>query len=112
MVDRIAAGFPGALRSRREDGELEGWNIGGKIFACHAYRGDGVTVKCPDGETVQMLIEAGQGLKARYFHRSWILLPYEGMEEEALRHRLAVAYDTIRAGLPKKVRAALPAREV
>ena len=108
MVDRCAAALPGAVRSRREDGELDGWKIGGRIFACHAMRGDGVTVKCPDAGTAEMLIEAGEGLKARYFHRSWLLLPYEGMREAAVAHRLAVSYDAVRAGLPKSVRAALP----
>ena len=57
-----------------------------------------------------MLIEAGIGVKAPYFHRSWVLLP-EDVAAEELRHRLQVSYDIVRSGLTKKAQAALPSRE-
>ena len=59
-------------------------------------------------ETAEMLIEAGIGQRARYFHRSWIYLPEDCTGEE-LQHRLLASYQIVRAGLPRKVQAALPA---
>ena len=53
-----------------------------------------------------MLIEAGAGERAPYFHRSWILLDWD-MDEAELRGRLANSYRLIRAGLPKKLQALL-----
>ena len=49
------------------------------------------------------------GVKAPYFHRSWIRLPLDAPEDE-LRHRIASSYDTVRASLTKKLQAALPPR--
>ena len=108
IVNAICAGFPGAENSDPWGGGHDAWKVGGKMFACIGAVNEAVAVKCPDIETAEMLIEAGEGLKARYFHRSWLLLPYEGMGEAAVAHRLAVSYDAVRAGLPKSVRAALP----
>lgn len=79
------------------------------MFACMGTANDGVSVKCADTETAQMLIEAGAGVKAPYFHRSWIRLPMDAPEDE-LRHRICSSYDIVRASLTKKLQAALPAR--
>ncbi|WP_165354808.1 MmcQ/YjbR family DNA-binding protein [Tropicimonas sp. IMCC6043] len=48
--------------------------------------------------------------QAPYFHRSWVLVPFDGAPEEDVRHRIHVSYDLIRGSLPKKVREALPDR--
>ena len=109
LVNRICATFPGAEQSDPWGGGHDAWKIGGKMFACIGTADTGVSVKTPDIETAQMLIDAGAGIKAPYFHRSWIHLPWP-TEEADLTHRLAVAYDTIRAGLTKKVQATLPPR--
>lgn len=53
-----------------------------------------------------MLIDVGVGIKAPYFHKSWVLLPFE-TEEDELRHRLSESYPLIRGKLPKKVQAKL-----
>jgi predicted DNA-binding protein (MmcQ/YjbR family) len=53
-----------------------------------------------------MLIDAGVGVKAPYFHRSWVNIPW-GTPDEDLRHRLAESYRLVRAGLTKKVQAQL-----
>ena len=108
-VNAICATLTGAERSDPWGGGHDAWKVGGKMFACIGSVAPGVSVKTPDIETAQMLIEAGVGLKAPYFHRSWIHLPWDTAEGE-LRHRLDVAYDTIRAGLTKKVQATLPPR--
>jgi predicted DNA-binding protein (MmcQ/YjbR family) len=49
-----------------------------------------------------MLIDVG--VKAPYFHHSWVNLPW-GTSKEELRHRLAESYKLVRAGLPKKLQA-------
>jgi hypothetical protein len=53
-----------------------------------------------------MLIDAGVGVKAPYFHRSWVNLPWHTPEDE-LRHRLAASYKLVRASLTKKAQAGL-----
>jgi hypothetical protein len=66
----------------------------------------GVSVKTDSVETAQVLIDAGVGVRAPYFHRSWVNLPW-GTAEDELRHRLAASYKLVRTSLPKKVQAQL-----
>ena len=106
VVNDICRSFPGAEVSDPWGGGHDAWKVGGKMFACIGAVMPGVSVKTDCIETAAMLIEAGVGVKAPYFHRSWINLPWETPEDE-LRHRLAQSYRLVRAGLPKKVRAAL-----
>ena len=77
------------------------------MFACIGAVTPGVSVKTDSIETAGMLIEAGVGVKAPYFHRSWILLPFDTSKDE-LRHRLQQSYRLVRASLTKKAQAALP----
>lgn len=79
------------------------------MFACIGHANTGVSVKTDSVETAQMLIDAGVGIKAPYFHRSWIHMPLDGDTEE-LRHRLEVSYDIVRSGLTKKLQNSLPPR--
>ncbi|MEM9426517.1 MAG: MmcQ/YjbR family DNA-binding protein [Pseudomonadota bacterium] len=109
-VDAICADLPGAEKSDPWGGGHDAWKVGGKMFACIGSVDPGISVKTPDIETAEMLIEAGVGTKARYFHKSWIRLP-ENTAEDDLRHRLEVSYDTVRSGLTKKVQATLAPRE-
>lgn len=108
-VRAICAAFPGAEETDPWGGGHHAWKVGGKMFACIGTANTGVSVKTPGVETAQMLIEAGAAIKAPYFHRSWVHLPW-GTAPEELRHRLEVAYDTIRAGLTKKMQATLAQR--
>ena len=78
------------------------------MFACIGAVTPGVSVKCPDVETAELLIELGRAERAPYFHRSWVLVPWGKVDSGGLRHRLEVAYATIRGGLTKKAQAALP----
>jgi predicted DNA-binding protein (MmcQ/YjbR family) len=66
----------------------------------------GVSVKTDSIETAEMLIDAGIGVKAPYFHRSWVNLSWDTSEDE-LRHRLSASYELVRSSLPKKVQAQL-----
>lgn len=108
-VDTICQSLPGAEWSDPSDGSLDSWKVGGKMFACMGNADDGVSVKTPDIETASMLIEAGVGTRARYFHRSWVRLPWTTDEGE-LRHRLVTSYDLVRASLTRKEQAALAPR--
>ena len=106
IIDDICAALPGAEWSDHNDGGLGSWKVGGKMFACIGSRDNGVSVKTDSIETAQMLIDAGVGRKAPYFHKSWIRMD-EGSQADELNHRIKVSYDIVRSGLPKKVQAAL-----
>ena len=109
-VAAICEPLPGAEVSDPWGGGHDAWKVGGKMFACIGAVQPGVSVKTGGVEQAEMLIEAGIGAKAPYFHRSWILLP-EGADPDELRHRVHASYDTVRAGLTKKAQAALPPRD-
>lgn len=106
--DVLCSCHPGAVLS--EPGALDAWKVGGKMFACIGAVDPGVSVKTDSVERAEMLIEAGVGVKAPYFHRSWIKLP-EDADEGELRRRIERSYDVVRASLTKKAQAALPPRE-
>lgn len=105
-VNAICSAFPGAEVSDPWGGGHDAWKVGGKMFACIGASTPGVSVKTDNIETAEMLIEAGAGVKAPYFHRSWLHVPLDAPEEE-LRHRLRQSYLIVRASLPKKVQAGL-----
>ena len=109
--DALCQAKPGAVLSG--PGELDAWKVGGKMFACfgheetRAENTETVSVKCPDVETAQMLIDAGAAQKAAYFHKSWVSLPLASLDAEEAQHRIDVSYDAIASKLPKKLREAL-----
>ena len=105
-VDRLCLSLPGAELSEPFGPGIHVWKVGGRIFACNGSTTPGVSVKTDSVGTAEMLIAAGVGTKAPYFHRSWLLLPWTS-EPEDLRHRIAASYRLVRASLPKKVAAAL-----
>ena len=85
------------------------------MFACLAGdegRFEGVSVKTPDTETASLLIDAGEAVRAPYFHKSWVRLPFEATDRGYAEHRIGVSYDIIRKSLPKAVRSFLEEREV
>ncbi|MEM9015230.1 MAG: MmcQ/YjbR family DNA-binding protein [Pseudomonadota bacterium] len=84
----------------------DAWKVGGKMFACIGAVTPGVSVKTQSIEMAEMLIDAGLGTKAPYFHRSWILLPFETDKDE-LTHRIHASYKIVRSGLTKEAQAAL-----
>ena len=105
-INAVCKNLPGAEVSDPWGGGHDAWKVGGKMFACIGSVTPGVSVKTDSIETATMLIETDVGLKAPYFHRSWILLPWETDEDE-LRHRIVESYKIVRAGLTKKAQAAL-----
>jgi len=106
MVNAICMQFPGAEVSDPWGGGHDAWKVGNKMFACIGAVLPGVSVKTDSVETAQMLIDAGVGVKAPYFHRSWVNLPW-GTDEDELRYRLGNAYRIVRSGLTKKLQATL-----
>ena len=106
IVNCICATLPGAEVSDPWGGGHDAWKVGGKMFASRGALQTGTSVKTGGIETAEMLIAAGVGQKAPYFHRSWVMLP-DGTDEGELRHRIEASYAIVRAGLPKKVQAAL-----
>lgn len=74
-VNQICATYPGAAVSDPWGGGHDAWKVGGKLFACIGAIQTGVAVKTDSVETAQMLIDAGVGERAPYFHRPWIYLP-------------------------------------
>lgn len=110
-VDTICAAFPGATEAHPP--ELVSWKVGGKMFACFGGDGDmnGVSVKTDSVDTAAMLIDAGAAVRAPYFHKSWVRLPFDTTDTDEAAHRLAVSYDLVRASLKKADRDALPPRE-
>ena len=108
LVNSICRKFPGAEVSDPWGGGHDAWKVGGKMFACIGAVMTGVSVKTDCVETAQMLIEAGVGVKAPYFHRSWVKLPWETPEDE-LRYRLTASYNLVRTSLTKKAQAELEA---
>lgn len=110
MINALCKSLPGAEWSEPFGPGCDVWKVGDKIFAAIGIKGDGVSVKCPDVETAEMLKEAGVAKKAPYFHKSWVQVPLDGADAEELTHRLHVSYDTIRASLTKKAQSALAPR--
>jgi predicted DNA-binding protein (MmcQ/YjbR family) len=106
LVNSICRTFPGAEVSDPWGGGHDAWKIGGKMFACIGAVMPGVSVKTDSIETAEMLIETGAAVKAPYFHRSWVNLPW-GTPEDELCHRLAASYRLVRCGLTKKAQAGL-----
>ena len=54
----------------------------------------------------KIVIDAGVGVKAPYFHRSWVNLPWSTSKDE-LRYRLTTSYALVRSSLTKKAQTAL-----
>ena len=106
-VHEFCATLPGAELSAPFGPGHDIWKVAGKIFAAIGAENRGVSVKCADIETAEMLRETGAFEKAPYFHRPWVLAPFETTDADEMQHRVRVSYDLIRASLPKKVRATL-----
>lgn len=110
IVNKVCAALPGAENSDPWGGGHDAWKVGGKLFAVVGAVDGGVSVKCPDVETADMLKDAGVAEKAAYFHKSWVFLPFGTTDEAEFAHRIEVSDDTIRASLTKKAQAALAPR--
>ena len=108
FVNAHAATLPGATHSDPWGGGHDAWKVGGKLFVVVGVHAEnGVSVKCADTETAQMLIEMHRAETAPYFHRSWVRIPWGLVGDDEVRERITTSYGIIRASLPKKVQADL-----
>ena len=108
IVNAHATTLPSAAHSDPWGGGHDAWKVGGKLFAVvGALEGNGLSVKCADIETAELLIEVGRAVPAPYFHKSWVRIPFGMVEADALCQRITLSYHLIRAKLPKKAQAAL-----
>ena len=76
QVNSICKPLPGAEWSDPWGGGHDAWKVREKMFACMGFMDEGVSVKTQDIETAQMLIDAGVGEKASYFHRKCVIIEY------------------------------------
>lgn len=107
FVNAVCASFPGAEVSQPFSPDQDCWKVGGKIFAIIGQMGDGVSVKTDHAETARLLIETGRAIRAPYLHASWARILFGQVPQDELRERISTSYALIRAGLPRKVQAAL-----
>jgi predicted DNA-binding protein (MmcQ/YjbR family) len=108
-LEAVCERLPGAVKSDPWGGGHDAWKVGDKMFASIGMIADGVSVKCDNIESAEMLIDAGVGIKAPYFHKSWIKLPVS-VSDDDLQHRVVASYDKIRGSLTKKKQAEMPQR--
>ena len=106
IVNAICETLPSAEVSDPWGGGHDAWKIGGKMFVSIGAVTEGVAVKCPSIDDALHLEDLFGWPKAPYFHRSWVLVPWDIGEDE-LRHRIQTSYTVVRSGLTKKAQAAL-----
>lgn len=107
LINVHCATLPGAEVSDPWGGGHDIWKVGGRMFAGMGVLDLGVSVKCVDVETAQLLIEMSRARKAAYLHASWVTIPWGVVSEDELRERVDRSYRIIRSGLPKKLQATL-----
>lgn len=103
LVNEICQGLAGATWSDPWSGGHDAWKVGDKMFACIGVIQDGVSVKTPSIEDAQLLIDMGRGVKAPYFHRSWVRVDWTAVSKEELRDRIETSYGLVFSGLTKKL---------
>ena len=91
LINHHCATLPGAVVSDPWGGGHDAWKVGGKLFAVVGVMEDGVSVKCADVETAALLIEMGHAMRAPYFHRSWVRLPWGLVSDDEIRERLSIS---------------------
>lgn len=110
FANSTCAGFPGASMYHPFDEHSDAWKVGDKIFALINTRTQGVSLKCQDQDTADMLIDIGQARKAPYLPRGgWIYLSFDSTDQSEISHRLRASYDKILGTLTKKRQAEIGA---
>jgi predicted DNA-binding protein (MmcQ/YjbR family) len=102
-LDELAASWPGTEFSEPFGPGTFVWKVGGKMFA--VYGSEGVSLKCRDPASAEFLIDLVVAEPAPYLKRGgWVRMRWgsDGIDE-----RLRASYETVRDGLPKRVRQSL-----
>ncbi|WP_456390497.1 MmcQ/YjbR family DNA-binding protein [Profundibacter sp.] len=106
-TNAICAAFAGAVLEFPFGAVPNVWKVGNKIFAI-TNAPNGVSLKCADAGTAEMLIDLGRAKKAPYLPRGgWVLIEWDSMEADEVAERLATSYACVRASLTKKQQAAI-----
>lgn len=107
-INALCASLKGSEWSDPWGGGHDCWKIGGKMYLVNGALADGgVTLKCPDQGTADMLIAVGAATRSPYLPRGgWVRMPWGAMAADDLEARVRAAYDTVRATLPKRLRTA------
>jgi len=106
-ANAICATFTGATLEFPFGPEPNVWKVGNKIFAI-TNAPNGVSLKCADSPTAELLIDMGRASKAPYLPRGgWVLIEWGTMDAQEVAERLKTSYDTVRASLTKKAQADL-----
>ena len=106
-ANSICASLTGATLEFPFGPEPNVWKVGNKIFAI-TNEAVGVSLKCADGPTADMLIDMGRVKKAPYLPRGgWVLVEWGTMQLDEVAERIKTSYDTVFKSLTKKVQAEL-----
>jgi predicted DNA-binding protein (MmcQ/YjbR family) len=105
FVDTLCETLPGSTRSLIADGELPSWKVGGKMYACYGHGYDGISLKTASADDAALLIEMERAIRAPYFHKSWVRLPWGLVDNDDMAGQILNSYKIIRAGLPRKLQA-------
>lgn len=109
LINAHCRTLPGAEVDDPWGGGHDCWKICGKMFAVVGALDHGVTLKCGDADSAEMLIDLGRAEKAPYLPRGgWVLVRWGAMEEGELRERLTASYLAVRRSLTKKLQNSLP----
>ncbi len=107
-INALCKIFPGSEVSDPWGGGHDVWKVGDKSYAIMGTQNEGVTLKCADSGTAQMLIEVGRAEKAPYLPRGgWVFVRFGAMESGELAERLRTSYLTVRSSLTKKLQSTL-----
>ncbi|MEQ9506906.1 MAG: MmcQ/YjbR family DNA-binding protein [Hyphomonas sp.] len=89
-------------------GDDQVYKIAGKMFTATDKACTRISFKCSD-EAFHVLTESGTAIPAPYLARAkWVQVTPGALPDAELRQRVRQAYAIVRAGLTKKVQAALP----
>ena len=107
FTDTFCAALPGSQWASHTQGSHDCWKVGDKVYAQIGMRNDGVSVKTPSIEDANLLVEMERAIRAPYFHKSWVRIPWASVPEDELRDRLLTSYTLVRGSLTKKLQAKL-----
>ncbi len=107
-INALCSNLPGSEVSDPWGGGHDVWKVGGKSYVIMGTANKGVTLKCADAGTAEMLIDLGVAEKAPYLPRGgWVFIPFGTMDPDELRERFRTSYLTVRGSLTKKLQASL-----
>ena len=107
-INTYCQSLPGSLCSDPWGGGHDVWKLNDKSYVILGTQNQGVTVKCVDSPTADLLIELGRAEKAAYLPRGgWVFLRFDSIEPDEILDRVRLSYLTVRGSLSKKAQAAL-----